>query len=792
MAFEVFDDVAFYWFLVSVLITFLAPATCMAVNNRLNTNRAQRCDWTANLASCKEKNTTLNKKKQRDRMNNLVSVNAFLFWGGWIVFAYLLTQITAKQGLEMASFDPFKILEIEGDADPGEVKKAYRKLSLTYHPDKNPGNKEAEQKFILIAKAYEVLTDEKTRENYEKYGNPDGYHGTSVTIGLPSFLTAKENELGILVVYFVLLIVVIPLVVGLWWRKSSKYLEDGIMQNTAYRFWKQLQENTAPKYIPGILASAMEFQELVPRKNTQAADLDRLFKQVQDHFVKNQGDTIPDILKVKTLLYAYLLRVEIPASLREDLDIILEQLPTLLQGLLNISIDQRFVASTCNILEFSQYLTQAIWFNDSHAVLKQLPHLTDRQVRVLNKNKTAVNTIAQLKDDDEKKADLVKDLSPEQAKDVQTVIDHVADVEVEVKWEVEDEEGIYEEDVVNLTVRVDRKHYPSDYTRKADEDEKNDPILNAKPMSDEDVEAELAKIDDEEEREARKEELLEQDRELWFAQQERRRELARARARGGQGWFASGAPPRVVHAPHYPFERTESWMVMLVDSKSNRLIHHAKLVTNNAVETVTLKFLAPKEGMYQYEVLVKNNAYIGSDKKFPFKIHIDKRPEEEVRALEAAAAEEDDEEEEEIDDGKWYYLGGNSFGEFILNLIALFIAGVMLFNFLYSKGWWQKFCQPLLDWLLKVASPLLNAIGAVVWPAWQWWSTNVYDFHHFEFLFENNMTLANQTIGAHLNASDKTGLSEKVRAREYEANPLEEKLDPFGVPLSESTLHDET
>lgn len=63
-----------------------------------------------------------------------------------------------------------------------------------------------------------------------------------------------------------------------------------------------------------------------------------------------------------------------------------------------------------------------------------------------------------------------------------------------------------------------------------------------------------------------------------------------------------------------------------------------------------------------------------------------------------------------------------------LNLIALFIAGVMLFNFLYSKGWWQKFCQPLLDWMLKVGAPLINAVSSVLLPAWQWWATNVYDF----------------------------------------------------------------
>ena len=109
-------------------------------------------------------------------------------------------------------------------------------------PDKNQGNPEANDLFIKVAKAYEVLTDDATRENYEKYGNPDGYHGTSVTIGLPSWLTNKDNELAILVAYFLVIIIVIPVVVGLWWRNSSKFLEDGVMQNTAFRFYRQVNQ----------------------------------------------------------------------------------------------------------------------------------------------------------------------------------------------------------------------------------------------------------------------------------------------------------------------------------------------------------------------------------------------------------------------------------------------------------------------------------------------------------------------------------------------------------------------
>ena len=50
----------------------------------------------------------------------------------------------------------------------------FRKLILKYHPDKNRGDSQANAKFIIITKAYECLTDPKTRAIYEKYGNPDG------------------------------------------------------------------------------------------------------------------------------------------------------------------------------------------------------------------------------------------------------------------------------------------------------------------------------------------------------------------------------------------------------------------------------------------------------------------------------------------------------------------------------------------------------------------------------------------------------------------------------------------
>lgn len=65
----------------------------------------------------------------------------------------------------------YKILGVDKTASAAEIKKAYRKLALKYHPDKNPDNKEAEAKFKQISEAYAVLSDEKKRQEYDTYGS---------------------------------------------------------------------------------------------------------------------------------------------------------------------------------------------------------------------------------------------------------------------------------------------------------------------------------------------------------------------------------------------------------------------------------------------------------------------------------------------------------------------------------------------------------------------------------------------------------------------------------------------
>ncbi|MEW6013621.1 MAG: DnaJ domain-containing protein, partial [Elusimicrobiota bacterium] len=66
--------------------------------------------------------------------------------------------------------DYYKILGVERTATENEIKSAYRKLAMKYHPDRNPGNKEAESKFKEINEAYEVLSDPQKRKLYDSLG----------------------------------------------------------------------------------------------------------------------------------------------------------------------------------------------------------------------------------------------------------------------------------------------------------------------------------------------------------------------------------------------------------------------------------------------------------------------------------------------------------------------------------------------------------------------------------------------------------------------------------------------
>ena len=73
----------------------------------------------------------------------------------------------------MASRDYYEVLGLQKGASDDEIKRAFRKLAIKYHPDKNQGDTEAEQKFKEINEAYQVLSDPEKKAQYDQFGTID-------------------------------------------------------------------------------------------------------------------------------------------------------------------------------------------------------------------------------------------------------------------------------------------------------------------------------------------------------------------------------------------------------------------------------------------------------------------------------------------------------------------------------------------------------------------------------------------------------------------------------------------
>src|SRR5580700_6959529 len=75
----------------------------------------------------------------------------------------------------MATKDLYEVLGVKRDAGPKEIRTAYRRLARKYHPDVNPGDKTAEERFKEINNAHEILSDPEKRKKYDKYGDKWAY-----------------------------------------------------------------------------------------------------------------------------------------------------------------------------------------------------------------------------------------------------------------------------------------------------------------------------------------------------------------------------------------------------------------------------------------------------------------------------------------------------------------------------------------------------------------------------------------------------------------------------------------
>lgn len=374
------------------------------------------------------------------------------------LFVWLLMSV--KSDGEVNSFDPFHILDVDSGADMKEIKKAYKKMSLKFHPDKNPNNPQAEATFMMVAKAYEALTDPTAKENYEKYGNPDGKQSLAVSIGLPEFLLNVDNRNFVLLSYLIIMVGLIPMAVWSYYSNSSKFGEKDVMYDSYAWFHHNLNEHILIKSLPEVLSGSAEFRERNMTKTAEGKqEIGKILVKTKPHMQKPNFQH-PVVLKGNVLLHAFLTRQTdvLSEASQEDLNFMLRYSSSLIDAMISVCKHQESLAAALNCIKFGQYVAQGMWLKDSE--LLQLPHFTKEEVAHATKGKNGVKTIKDYieLDNDSKKG--LADFSDAQKEDIFKTCKLLPDVTIESKVFVDDDEDdkVYEGDLCTVLVTITRNN----------------------------------------------------------------------------------------------------------------------------------------------------------------------------------------------------------------------------------------------------------------------------------------------------------------------------------------------
>mmetsp|Transcript_58999 Transcript_58999/g.173184 ORF Transcript_58999/g.173184 Transcript_58999/m.173184 type:complete len:662 (+) Transcript_58999:132-2117(+) len=464
-----YDDTAFYYFASSVIVVFLVPWTYTVVRNLLFGESESKAEVPgarkagSTVTYCKSSEMVEQERMARKQEAAAKGGSPLVRYGLlallWIVFLYCVTQVSGA-ATEIKKFDPFDILEVSTSANDKEIKKAYRKLSLVYHPDKNPDDPLASARFIQITKAYASLTDPVAKTNYEKYGNPDGPTTTKVGIGLPRFLLEKDNQLMILCLFFFFLLFVVPMVFIMYYQRTKNYAPNGVMLETLYLCGRFINEASRLKNCPELLAASAESRSMLTRP-TDNSEMINLGKEVVEHKALTIKPPLPIVRKNSFLIWGHMQRLHhlMSADLRKDNDELLKHSMKITQAMIEIACMREWFATANAMLDFRRCLVQALDIKSSQ--LLQIPHFREETVQQCQSGRHPVTTLAEflaLDAAQRKEVLAAAKFEPSQVADVDAFCSHIGEIEVKAWIKVEDEEEILVGDVATVTVQMLRKH----------------------------------------------------------------------------------------------------------------------------------------------------------------------------------------------------------------------------------------------------------------------------------------------------------------------------------------------
>lgn len=463
-----YDDTAFYYFASSVLVCVAVPWTLSVLNGILFPGKAavekdfpkkSRSGATYRYCQTSEMKDKVDVARKHARR---CTCGGFLSNGGqvvilamiWIGLLFIVQKLATTE-TEIKKFDPFDILEVAHGATQPEIKKAYRKLSLIWHPDKNPDDPLAASKFIQITKAYQAMTDEVAKRNYEKYGNPDGPQTTKVGIGLPRFLLEKDNHLMILCIFFFVLLFVVPMTFICYYQRTKSYAANGVMIETLQFLGYYINESTRVKNCPELIAASAESREMISRP-TDNAEMKPVSQHVTEH--KKRQFQLPIIIRNSFLIWAHMQRLHnhMSEALRQDCDQLLKYSMKITQAMIEIACMREWFFTAQAMIEFRRSLVQALDIKASQ--LLQIPHFNEEHLKHCHRGKNAVSSLSEfLNKDAESRKGLAK-MEPQQIADIEEFCAHVSDVELKAFIEVEDEGEIVVGDVATVTCQLKRRN----------------------------------------------------------------------------------------------------------------------------------------------------------------------------------------------------------------------------------------------------------------------------------------------------------------------------------------------
>ena len=568
----------------------------------------QSTEWGKAAAAKAARNKPTLMRKVKSQLSGF-NLWLWIFWG---ISALLVLYIALSQVEEVEHFDPYKVLNVKVGADAAAIKKAYRSLSLQYHPDKNP-DPEAHKFFTeSITPAYKTLTDETARANFEKYGHPDGKQAPKLGVALPQWMFGKDGTGPIVLITLVTLFIVGPLFLAvITITQLNKYSgSNGVLRQTQYYFRAELRPNMGLSKVARVLSVAEEYIKM-PFKRDQEEPVRKLLATFKNEYDAKDPKFLkrhPSILRAHMLLLAQACRktTEVDPALQADLKTVVKTFPVLFEEALKIvrapvnNMGFSLYLPLVAFLEFSQCVTQAVApsarknggkNNDDFTSLLQLPHVDEAIALALTRKKVrSVAELSALAGEDARAAALTAaGLSAAQAKDVERHLAFVPRAEVsDVTVDSLAGDEIAEMDVLSLTCRVKLCRGAA---AKSSEEDASEPKPGVGP--------------------------------------------------GGVEVNSKDDLPVLPFCQH--IDREEGWWLIVADPATNFVLGHKRLPAEAVAEAqrapegflAQIKFPVPAAGSYALSVMIVSDYWIGADVRFPHKIKVLKRTKEMEEAREA-------------------------------------------------------------------------------------------------------------------------------------------------------------